>query len=339
MRALRWHARGDVRLEDVPKPAAPGAGEVLLRVLLCGVCGTDLEEYRHGPITIPAGAPHPLSGRQAPLIMGHEVVAEVAATGPGVLGLGVGDRVVPDGLLTCGDCEGCRRGARLHCARSAFIGLHRDGGLAEFMTVPAAMCVPVPAGVPDRLAVLTEPLAVSVRAVRRAAPAASGRVLVIGAGTIGQCVLQLTLGSGARVSLLDPDEGRVAATLPHAPGVTAGADGLYDLVIDCAGSESSLVTALRSVVPGGRVALVGAAPYAPSFSPHDLLVREITLVTTFSHDIDEDTRPAVALLAEGTLRLDHVVTDVLPLGEVVDRVFRAPSATGFKTVVDPWSPR
>jgi (R,R)-butanediol dehydrogenase/meso-butanediol dehydrogenase/diacetyl reductase len=330
LRALRWHGRGDVRLEEVPDPAEPRPDEVVLRVRLCGVCGTDLEEYRHGPITIPADAPHPLSGRRAPLILGHEVVASVAARGAAVASVDVGNRVVPDGLFTCGQCDRCRAGARLHCVRSAFIGLHTDGGLAPFLTVPASMCVPVPAVVPDRLAVLTEPLAVAVRAVRRAGLSASDQVLVVGAGPIGQCVAQLALTTTNSVSIVDSDAGRVAAT----PGVARSLDGRPDCVIDCAGTEASLAAAIGDVRPGGRVMLVGAPVRAGGVSPHDLLVREVTLLTTFSHDREADTRAAVGLLAEGRLRLDHLVTEVVALSDVVDRVFRHPSP-GFKTVVDP----
>jgi threonine dehydrogenase-like Zn-dependent dehydrogenase len=218
------------------------------------------------------------------------------------------------------------------------IGLHADGGLAEFLTVPGAMCVPVPAHVPDLAAVLTEPLAVAVRATRRAEPANHERVLVLGAGTIGQCVGQLLLTATAQVSLLDTDARRIAATPGLDATTTAAPDhpwsGAADCVIDCAGTETSFDAALNLVRPGGRVVLVGAAPRASGFSPHDLLVREVTLRTTFSHDRDEDTRAAVALLAYGALHLDHVVTDVVPLSDAVERVFHEP-ATGFKTVVAP----
>ena len=81
MKAARWHGRGDVRVEEVPVPT-PGRGEVLLRVSLCGICGTDLEEYRHGPLVIPADRPHALTGRRAPLTMGHEFFGVVEALGP-----------------------------------------------------------------------------------------------------------------------------------------------------------------------------------------------------------------------------------------------------------------
>jgi threonine dehydrogenase-like Zn-dependent dehydrogenase len=234
-------------------------------------------------------------------------------------------------------------GRRLHCERSAFIGLHADGGLADYLTVPAAMCVGVPTGVPDRVAVLTEPLAVAVRAVRRAGLSALERVMLVGGGTIGQCVAQLALTRTPDVGLFELDEAKVAATRDAVPALAATVTGppehpwtgRTDCVLDCAGSVASFEAALRLVRPGGRVVLVGAAAQVPSFSPHDLLVREVTLRTTFSHDRERDTRVAMELLGDGSLRLDHVVTGVVPLDEVVDRVVHRPEPTGFKVVAQP----
>ena len=345
MRAIRWHGRGDVRLEAVPAPPEPGPSDVLLAVLLCGICGTDLEEFRHGPITIPVGALHPLTGQAAPITLGHEILGRVVARGDAVTSVQVGDRVVPDAGLSCGECLGCRSGHPTLCRLLAAIGLHRDGGLAEQVLIPAAMCVPIPDHVPDRLAVLTEPLAVAIRAVRRAGVQPTDRVLVIGAGTIGRCVLALAAGCGAEFGVVDPDAGRRSVSVVAVPGLVAADSvarhpwsGTVDCVIDCAGSEGSLVDALAAVRPGGRVVLVGAAPAAPGFSPHAVLVREVTIITSLSHDLVEDTVPAVGLLASGGVKLDHVVTSVLSMDEAVERVFTRDGAAnpgGLKTVVDP----
>lgn len=345
MRAVRWHARGDVRCEDVAPPGDPGPDDVVLSVLLCGVCGTDLDECRIGPINVPATAPHPLTGAIAPLTLGHEVLGRVVAVGSAVSGLAVGDRVVPDGVHTCGACVCCLAGQRSLCVRQASIGLQRDGGMAEFLRVPAAMCIRVPEGVPDRQAVLAEPLAVAVRAVRRAALVSGERVLVVGAGTIGQCVIQLAQTHDVAVGVVDLDESRVAGTRMVAPDVVPApphADhpwvGEADCVIDCAGSPRSLEYAVDAVRPAGRVMLVAAATTAPTFSPHTMLLKELTVMTSLSHDIDQDTRPAIELLATGALRLDHVVTDVVSLDAVGTSVLMADAGPGrgrFKTVVDP----
>ena len=102
MKAAVWYARNDIRVVEVPDPGAPGPGEVIIKVGACGICGTDLEEYRNGPLFIPVDAPNPLTGRQAPLILGHEFAGEVLETGPGVTEFNVGERIAPDSIVACG---------------------------------------------------------------------------------------------------------------------------------------------------------------------------------------------------------------------------------------------
>jgi len=104
MKAALWHARDDVRVEEVPEPGAPGPSEVIIQVGACGICGTELEEYRAGPLFIPVAQRHPLTGRLAPIILGHEFAGQVVAVGRGVTRLRAGDLVTPDVLLSCGTC-------------------------------------------------------------------------------------------------------------------------------------------------------------------------------------------------------------------------------------------
>jgi hypothetical protein len=149
MRAAVWHARNDIRVEDVPAPSAPGPGEVIIRVGACGICGTDLEEYRAGPLFIPTDAPNPLTGRMAPLILGHEFAGEVVEVGRGVTEFRVGDRLAPDVLITCGSCFWCQRHQLSLCDSMAALGLMGDGGLAEYCRLPVNMAVKLPHGLSD----------------------------------------------------------------------------------------------------------------------------------------------------------------------------------------------
>src|SRR5437667_12065340 len=109
MRALRFHAARDLRVEDVPEPPAAAAGEVVVRVAACGICGTDLHEYVAGPIVTPV-EPHPLTGATNPQILGHEFSGTVVAVGPAVSRVAVGDRVAIMPLAYCGRCAYCSRG-------------------------------------------------------------------------------------------------------------------------------------------------------------------------------------------------------------------------------------
>jgi (R,R)-butanediol dehydrogenase / meso-butanediol dehydrogenase / diacetyl reductase len=122
VRALRFHAAHDLRIDDVAEPSAPGPGEVVVRVVTCGICGTDLHEYTAGPIVTPV-VPHPLTGAQNPQILGHEFAGDVVAVGPGVTRVGAGDRVAIMPLAYCGHCAYCRRGLQHLCATMGCVGL------------------------------------------------------------------------------------------------------------------------------------------------------------------------------------------------------------------------
>ena len=143
MKALVYHGNRDLRLESVPDPE-PGAGDVRLRMDYCGICATDVEEYVYGPKFIFHDEPNPLTGKKTPLITGHEITGTVEKLGAGVSGLSVGDRVVLDTILTCGECWWCRAGRRYQCDRMAVAGFGVDGGLAEYLVWPASHAITLP---------------------------------------------------------------------------------------------------------------------------------------------------------------------------------------------------
>ena len=205
MQAAVWHARNDIRIEDVPVPSAPGPGEVIIKVGACGICGTDLEEYRAGPLFIPVDKPNPLTHKQAPLILGHEFAGEVVEVGQGVTEFKVGDRLAPDVLLYCGECYWCQRHQVSLCDSLAALGLMGDGGLAEYCKLPVNMAIRIPNGLSDDHAAMAEPLSVAVRAVRRGRMLAGENVAVFGGGTIGLFCLQVARAAGAgEVFVVEP---------------------------------------------------------------------------------------------------------------------------------------
>src|SRR3954463_1064652 len=185
MRALRFHAARDLRIEAVDEPGAPGEEQVVVRVESCGICGTDLHEYAAGPIVTPV-EPHPLTGAQNPQILGHEFSGDVVATGPDVTGVREGDRVAIMPLAYCGRCAYCRRGLQHLCATMGCVGLsHAWGGMAEYASVADYQVVRLPGGLPHRRGALIEPTAVAAYGVERAGVGPGDRVLVTGAGPIG----------------------------------------------------------------------------------------------------------------------------------------------------------
>lgn len=334
MKALRWFGRGDVRLVDVPVPV-PGPGEVLVEVRLCGICGSDVEEYRDGPVVVPT-SPHPLTGRSAPLTLGHEVVGVVVSGGM----LAPGTPVVPDVVLGCGSCWWCLRGDYPLCERGAALGLQGDGGLAEFLVAPASRCVVLPAGMPFSTAVFAEPTAVAVRALSKAGDVSKAVVAVVGAGAIGLLVTQVARARGATVVATDPDPAR--RELAVACGAVASNDAAVheltggrgaDVVVECAGTPAAVHTALALCRRGGTTVLLGVTPSAVPVSTLDLVLGEKRVVGSASHRWDTDVRGAVTLLHGGQVRVDGLPTQTVALTEAVERGLANPPRDVVKTIV------
>jgi (R,R)-butanediol dehydrogenase/meso-butanediol dehydrogenase/diacetyl reductase len=346
MLALRWHARGDVRLDDIPPPPPPGPGEVQLRVAWCGICGTDVEEYRTGPVFVPVGTPNPLTGRAAPLTLGHEFAGAVVAVGAGVAATRVGDRVAADTLIFCGECYWCRRHQVTRCDRLAALGLMADGGLAELCNAPAHTLLPLPAGVSDEAGALAETLAVAVRALRRGRLSVGERVAVIGAGAIGLMAVQAALAAGATaVDVLEPSPARrqlavdLGADAAHPPdgGPELGAD----LVLECSGSAAAVATAIRAARKGGRVVLVGIYGEPSTVRFLDVVAAEKELIGSLSHVYDEDFAAALTLLGRGAVRAEPLISDRVPLARALDdgllALVRDPAAH-LKILIRPAAP-
>jgi (R,R)-butanediol dehydrogenase/meso-butanediol dehydrogenase/diacetyl reductase len=321
MRAVRWHGRGDVRVEDVPVARPPGRDEVRVRTAWCGLCGSDLHEYRSGPFRIPL-RPHPVTGRAAPIVLGHEIAGRVEAVGEGVAGPHEGDLVALNALLPCGACRPCRRGDLHLCLTLGHLGMSADGGLAELVTVPAAMVVPAPAGMRDDVAALAEPFAVAVRAARHAGPPAGAPCVVIGAGAIGLAVAVVLRAGGNEVTLLDVAERRLrhAAELGFAAlDVRADAAGRIQapVVAECSGAPDAPDLAFRLAEPGGVVVLVGLPESPSTVDVTTVVLREVRVVGSMSHLADADMAPALALLALHADEAARIVTTRIPLDATV----------------------
>src|ERR1700729_3946198 len=271
MLAVRWHARGVVRVDEVPPPPPPRPGEVQLQVGWCGICGTDVEEWLSGPGFIPVDAPHPITGARAPIILGHEFAGRVVAVGDGVAEPQTGQRVAVDTIVFCGTCHWCRRGEVTRCPQLGGLGLHGDGGLAELCNAPARMCLPLPDTVADDEAPLVETLAVAVRALRRGMLRPGEQVAVVGAGAVGLMAVQAARAFGAgSVAVVEPLAGRrslacrLGAGRPLPPDDAGGR----------AGGPHAVATGVRALRSGGRAVLLGLGTGPFSVLPMDLVGAE-----------------------------------------------------------------
>jgi len=309
--AAVFRGRHQVRVEERPPPPAPPPGWVQVAVSWCGICGTDLDEILHGPVLVPS----------TPLVLGHEAAGTVLAAAAGV-GFAVGDRVGLENTLGCGRCERCRAGDPQLCAEFAVMGLMFDGALAERVNVPAAMCAVLPDTLSEEAGALAEPLSVAVRAVRRAAGVRGRTVGVVGAGTIGLLVAAVAHAEGAaEIAVIEKSPERLRRAL--AQGFLAAAPGAeFDVVFECAGSGPGFQAALDATAKQGTTVVVGIHAEPRSLDVTDLVVDERALVASFSHNLRDDYRGALALLAAGAVRPADFITDRVPLSEVVERGFR-----------------
>lgn len=296
MRELVLETRHELVLRDAPEPE-PGAHEVLVRVEASGVCGTDLHGYAQG---------EPL--RQMPIVMGHEFAGTIVDSG---------QRVVVNPRVVCETCEHCRAGRTQLCREARTIGVHRPGGFADLVVVPARNCIPIPDDLPGSLAALTEPLAVGLHGVNtlaRQRELDGLRVGVIGGGLVGLSTALVAQRRGAHVTVADLSPARRAQAERHEIAQVSDAlDGAYDVTVEAVGHRSARHAALQGLKEGGVSLWIGldTAP-AEVDIPH--LVRgERAIVTSYCYDEDELVE-AVGLCAE--FAPDEL--DIIPLSSGPD---------------------
>jgi (R,R)-butanediol dehydrogenase / meso-butanediol dehydrogenase / diacetyl reductase len=337
--AAVYHGRGDIRLEEWPAPPSPPPGWVTVAPTYCGICGTDIDEYVRGPVVIPT-VPHPLTGARAPLVLGHEGTGVVIAAGAGS-GIATGTRVGLENSVGCGHCAACLSGNRQLCPQLAVMGLMMDGALAEAVNVPASMCAPLPAGLPDEAGALAESLAVAVRAVRRAGHVHNLDVHVFGAGTIGLMTAQVSRTAGARsITLRDTSDARLRraeamgfeVASPGGPNATRA-----QVVFECTGSEAGLNDSLSATAKSGTTVVVGVHDRPREIDFVAMLMDERVILASLSHAMNEDYIPAIELLHQGQVDFEALITDRIPLEGAVDRGFEplvADPESHLKVLID-----
>ncbi|CAM5464789.1 L-idonate 5-dehydrogenase [Frigidibacter albus] len=344
MKALRFHAARDLRIEDVVEPAAPAAGQVLIRNTFCGICGTDLHEYAHGPIFVPK-EPHPFTGAQGPQVLGHEFGGVVEAVGAGVTHVASGDRVSVQPLIMprSGDYYSDR--GLFHLSdQLALAGLSwHSGGMAERALLNDYNVVKIPDDLPDEAVALIEPAAVAVYACDRGGVFAGSSVLVTGAGPIGVLALMAARAAGAvRLFVSDPNETRLALVRELLPDVvtlnpirtrigdavraaTEGGVGC-DVAIECVGNEHALKACLDAVRKQGVVVQTGLHPHDNPLDWFAVTFKDVDLRGSWAYPTHYWPRVA-GMIASGALPAAKVVTRRIGLDEAITQ--------GFDPLLDP----
>lgn len=321
MRAAVTQARGVMELVAAPDPGEPGPGEVLVRPEAVGLCGSDFH-YFHGDIADALGI------ELYPRVQGHEAAGILEAVGPDCpVHLQHGQRVALWPLVACGHCYPCRIGRDNVCASINLIGIHRDGMLQDLLRVPASQVFPVEAE-DAALAALIEPVSIAVRAVGRGRVEAGEKVVVFGAGPIGQSLAAAAIDRGASVLLVDPLASRLehgrrtgAELLAPADRVEAvgaarewaGDDGPV-VVFEATGVPEVAGTAVELVARAGRLIIVGLSGQEAPVRVGDLAFKEVDVLGVSCCSGDEFAE-AVSLVRRRGDALAGLVTHEFPLEE------------------------
>jgi len=320
MKALLLSKYRELEIADLPTPAV-GAGEVLIRVGACGICGSDVHGYDGS------------SGRRIPpIVMGHEAAGRIASVGTGVTGLAEGDRVTFDSTIYCGACGYCRRGEVNLCDHRQVLGVScgdysRAGAFAEFVAVPARVVYKLPESISFAEAAMLEAAAVAIHGVSLAKVSTESTALVVGAGTIGVLTLQALRAAGCKrvlVSDVDATRLKMAKDLGAADVLLADTDVVaqilqrtggvgVDVAMEAVGRNETVNAAIASVRKGGTVVLVGNISPEVTLPLQKVVTRQIRLQGSCASA--GEYPEAIKLMASGAIRVKPLITAIAPLAE------------------------
>ena len=341
MKASYFIGPGQFKTLEEPIPEL-NSKDVLIKVAACGVCGTDVHIYQGDKGSAEV---HP------PVVLGHELAGIVEKVGSEVTGVHVGDHVTVDPNSYCGQCHYCQIGKKQLCTNLYAVGVNRNGGFAEYCSVPEKQCYLLPKDIPLRYGAMAEPLACCLHGIDRANIRAGDTVLVVGGGAIGLMMLQLAKLRGAsRVGLSEPVAMRrdialslgadfvidpAAESLPDALEQHLGISGA-DIIIECVGNTTAVRQAFEATKRGSTI-LLFSVPKPDTTHPLNLMdvyQKELTVIGSM---INPDTHArAAALIASGRIRLDSMITHSFPVEKVQEAIQMQMSDESIKVMIEPF---
>jgi 2-desacetyl-2-hydroxyethyl bacteriochlorophyllide A dehydrogenase len=336
---LEEYGRVETREVEIPQPPP---GEILLRVVGCGVCGTDVHL---------AAGEIPLA--KPPVVLGHEIAGEIFDLGAGVGGFEKGETVVVDPVVGCGQCKWCREGQTNLCGSPTIIGYVRSGGFCQYLTVPADKVCRVSPKLGPKGGILVETLACVVHGYERLDPRPGHTVLIVGAGTVGLLWLQLLKHSlTTYIVQADLVASRVAAAkqLGANVAVTIGEKKLgdhlrehgipdFDIIVDATGNPQAIADALPFLGKRGKFMIFGVCPEEGhiQISPYEMFLKEQTILSSKMPPQSFDT--SIALINAGVIDCETLVNRTLPLAQMGDalRMFVEEKDKAIKMMINPWA--
>jgi len=323
-------APGKIEFREVDKPT-PRDDEVLIRTKRIGVCGSDIHVF-HGL--------HPYT--KYPVVQGHEVSGVIAEVGPRVKGLVTGDKVVFVPQVTCGECYPCRHGMHHICDSLKVMGFQTDGAAQEYFPVKAEMVLKLPDSISLDQAAMIEPISVAVHAIRRGGDVKGLKVLILGAGTIGNLAAQVAGASGAvAVMVTDVSEykldkarqcGIQFVVNPQKEGLSGAILKYFgpdkaDLILECVGVQDTITEAIASARKGSTIVVVGVFGKKPEVDLGLVQDRELSLIGTLMYN-KADYERAIGLVVRRDIHLNELITHHFPFGRYLDAYHTIEAAQG-----------
>ncbi|WP_321166948.1 2,3-butanediol dehydrogenase [Halopenitus malekzadehii] len=356
MKAARFHGTEEVHVEDVDQSPL-GDSDVRIDIEVCGICGSDLHEYRAGPHFTPE-EPHPRTGAQLPMTMGHELSGVVSEVGSAVSGVAVGDRVTVEPNIPCGECRYCEDGDYNLCPDSVAIGFHTgSGGFAENVVAPVDHVHTLPDSVSLEDGSLVEPLAVGLHAVRQSGLQVGDTACVVGCGPIGLTVVRAAVDAGAkRIFVSEPNDARRAVARELGADVaidpidedavdviTSATSGGVDVAFEFAGIGPAFNTAVQSTKRGGTITVGSVSDDPITTDLNDVVTTERTVIGTNCYGFPPQSfrtefDAIIQSLAAGDIDTDPFVTGQIELDDIVEDGFEAlldPETSHVKILVKP----
>lgn len=347
MKAARWYAAKDIRVEETAIPTASD-NQVKIEVKFAGICGSDLHEYNHGPQLIPYDEPYSLNGHQGTTTLGHEFSGVVEEVGKNVTGLKKGDRVTVEPIFRNPESPFIERGDYNLSEPLGFVGLTADGAFAKYVVVEDYMVHKIPEAVSFEQAAIVEPAAVAAYGIEQSGLKMGDTIFISGAGPIGLLTVQVALAVGAsKIFVSDLSEARLAkakevgathtfdARDKNIPEQLRELTGYgVDVFIDAAGVQASYDTGIKSLRNGGTAILVALFSGPIQHDALDQALRELTIKGIIGY---RNIFPQViSLIESGRLPVEKLVTSIIRLDDIVEEGFEAliQSPTEVKILVD-----
>ena len=315
MKASRLLDFNDMQLVDVAKPAA-GPLDLVVKVEACGICGSDRHMYKGEFPT------------RRPVTLGHEFSGIVESVGTAVTRFKVGDRITGDPNIACGHCSQCKNSRINLCENLEALGVHRDGGFADYVLVPQNQAHLLAADLNPLHGAFCEPLACCLHALDVARIKGAAHI-ILSTRQKSRRDLALELGATAAV---DPSSTDATAAIAGAGGLVPGG---VDVILECAGVPETFKQSIEIAKRGGTVVVFGVMPQGQKVSvmPFDLLVKEIRLEGAFLNPFTHGR--AAEMVASGVLDLDSLITRTIPLDEVAATIHADPAAGDVKIIAVP----